>query len=166
MKPRTGILGPLAVAMAIAMGVLAVWFVFGVWAVNTVSRRFTKPSPYQQLAVRVDGTPLIAHYPGDYRDEVTYRNLDGRPEPIEPGTLSEISGASLAKPGGTPPRYLRPWWEAWSSRINSYNDYGKPQVFWYFIHTGASRGSGILRGVRQQVQKARGLPWPRWVSQR
>ena len=60
MKPRPGILGPLAVAMAIAIGALVVWCVVGIWVVDTVSRRFQMRSHDEQLAVRMDGTPLIA----------------------------------------------------------------------------------------------------------
>ena len=104
MKPRPGILGPLAVAMAIAIGALVVWCVVGIWVVETVSRRFQMRSQDEQLAVRMDGTPLIARYEysGIYR-EVTYRTLEGTPEPTERGRLREISGASLAT-SGTPPR--------------------------------------------------------------
>ena len=64
MSERSRILQPLCLAGMLAVGAGIVWALAAVWSIATVDQATREHRRFEQVAVRIDGTPVIRTYPG------------------------------------------------------------------------------------------------------
>ena len=105
MSERSRILQPLCLAGMLAVGAWIVWALAADWSIATVDQATREHRRFEQVAVRIDGTPVIRTYPGGPAGETTHRTLKG--EPLEVRSQIELRSAYLASVPRRPRMFFR-----------------------------------------------------------
>ncbi len=145
-KPSS-VLSSLVMATTLAVGFGTLWFVL----VNVVGEGLYEAwagsparPPGERLAVRADGTPLIASTPRRALN-AEYRELNGR-------ALSDPENLRLVDPvwmetlfrGSKFQRFLYP--SSWENRLKLFVDDQHRSLYWFFVHDGKPDGTGYFVG--------------------
>src|SRR5438477_293316 len=134
---KSNSLGPtLLVTTVLALGIAAAWQYAVQWLSSLVENH--QPSTMEQLALDLDGQPLIKRYSrvgryGGFQAEQVL-TLSGDSLPAHPDAVFDgqyIEGGDRYIPD--PPFQ---WWQ----RLAGVNDGGTPPIYWYLFHDGRLPG--------------------------
>ncbi len=149
MPKRIAIVGPLLLALMVALGFGTAWAVLMVWGFDMAHELFGPEWSYEYLTFRMDGTPVVEICTGRYSNNRTYRTLEGTPLSISPQE-AWLWGPHLSTPKDRtdPFRFHTPWSgrSGWMEQIAAYNSGGQPMTYWYFIVEPPPRESGYFVG--------------------
>ena len=148
MSERSRILQPLCLAGMLAVGAGIVWALAAVWSIATVDQATREHRRFEQVAVRIDGTPVIRTYPGGPAGETTHRTLKG--EPLEVRSQNELRSAYLASVPRRPRLFFR---AGWSERLRMFTDNRRPVTYWYLVHNGEIEGEGYFVGYNSKTKR-------------
>jgi len=123
----------LLLAVILALGFAVVWATLVVWVSEMARDYFGPPRCYENVVLRMDGTPVIRKGIGRYNENESYFTLEGKPLSIS-RQEAWLSGAFLAGTKGDP-SYGLPWQKVnhWDEELAGFNDNGQPMTYWYWL---------------------------------
>jgi hypothetical protein len=137
-----GIVQPLVLAAALAVGFAVVWGMVGAWAVTVGEYVARSGAQVEHLIFLPDGTALIEVAEVGRHEERHYRDLEGHTVPRPQADNSRwLRGTPLP---AALPESAGPGDVSWGQRLRSFADGRSPAGYWYFVSDGRPDGAGYF----------------------
>ena len=150
MPKPVAIAWPLLLALVLAVGFALVWAALVNWGVDMAWNVFGPERTSEYLELRMDGTPVVRSYRGNYGENSTYRGPDGKRLSIS-SQEAWLHGAYLFAAKDQTQLYSLPAlpWEpvaGWKERLLGWQDGAEPANYWYFLLDPKMPGTAYFLG--------------------